>query len=45
VTPGPNNDNNNGFYYIGLVQIDVVPEPTAVALLVAGALPVVARRR
>jgi hypothetical protein len=38
VTPGPNNDNNNGFYYIGLMQVDVtpIPEPLAMSLLLAG---------
>lgn len=45
VAPGPNNDNNNGFYYIGLVQVDVVPEPTSIALaMLAVGLPVVLSR-
>ena len=54
VAPGPNNDNSNGFYYLGLLQIDiipdrsVVPEPSAVGLLgflVAGGLLLGRRRR
>lgn len=38
VTPGPNNDNNNGFYYIGLMQVDVraIPEPGSALLLLCG---------
>ena len=38
VTPGPNNDNSNGFYYIGLMQVDFVPEPSSLGLLLGGAL-------
>lgn len=36
VSPGTNNDNSNGFYYIGLMQVDVVPEPTSLLLILAG---------
>ena len=47
VEPGPNNDNNNGFYYIGLMQVDIrpIPEPTTFALLGAVLLAASARRQ
>lgn len=46
VEPGLDNDNTTGFYYIGLMQVDVVPEPSAIALLLSGlGLPLVARLR
>ena len=49
VEPGPNNTNANGFYYLGLVQVDVttIPEPSALALLslVVLAVPALRRRR
>ncbi len=45
VAPGPNNDNGNGFYYIGLMQVDVVPEPASLSLLAASGLLVLGRRR
>lgn len=45
VTPGPNNDNTNGFFYIGLMQVDVVPEPASLSLLAAAGLTVLGRRR
>jgi len=45
VTPGPNNDNGNGFYYIGLMQVDIVPEPASLSLLAASGLLVLGRRR
>ncbi len=45
VTPGPNNDNSNGFYYIGLVQVDAVPEPASLGLLAAAVVILVVRRR
>jgi len=38
VTPGPNNSNGIGFYYINLMQVDVVaiPEPMSASLLLSG---------
>lgn len=45
VTPGPNNNNSNGFYYIGLMQVDIVPEPASLSLLGAAGLAVLGRRR
>lgn len=45
VTPGPNNNNTNGFFYIGLMQVDIVPEPASLSLLAAAGLCVLGRRR
>ncbi|MCA9239480.1 MAG: hypothetical protein KDA37_04745 [Planctomycetales bacterium] len=47
VEPGPNNNNPNGFFYIGLVQVDIspnVPEPSAFILSSLVAAACVARR-
>ncbi|MDC0935502.1 PEP-CTERM sorting domain-containing protein, partial [Pirellulales bacterium] len=46
VEPGPNNDNGQGFYYIGLMQVDIrpIPEPTTLALLGAVLLATAGRR-
>lgn len=45
VTPGPNNSNGIGFYYIGLMQVDVIPEPTSLCLtLFALGMPLCTRR-
>ncbi len=44
VTPGPNNSTSTGFYYINLMQVDVVPEPASVALMGAAGLMVLGRR-
>lgn len=47
LTQGPNNDNDTGFIYLGVMTITTVPEPGTWALL-AGAIPlglVVWRRR
>ncbi|HRX83556.1 MAG TPA: PEP-CTERM sorting domain-containing protein [Phycisphaerae bacterium] len=38
VGPGPNNNNSSGFYYIGAMRIDIVPEPASALLLGLGAL-------
>lgn len=43
ISPGPNNNNSLGFYYIGAVKMDVVPEPASLALLLLSALAL--RRR
>ncbi len=49
VEPGPNNDNTNGFYYIGVMQVDTspVPEPATISLVTVlfSAIAFVARRR
>ncbi len=45
LTPGPDNDNSNGFFYIGLMQVDIVPEPASLSLLAAAGLCVLGRRR
>lgn len=44
VSPGVNNDNSNGFYYIGLMQVDVVPEPTSLLLILAGGVAALTSR-
>ena len=38
VTPGPNNTNGVGFYYINLMQVGIVPipEPMSAMLLLTG---------
>ncbi len=45
VTAGPNNNNGIGFFYLGLMQVDVVPEPASLSLLAASGLLVLGRRR
>jgi len=45
VTAGPNNTNSSGFYYLGYVQITVVPAPASLGLLGLGSLTAVRRRR
>lgn len=47
VFKGPNNDNGNGFYYLGAIRIDsrVIPAPGSVALLIASGLVMSRRRR
>lgn len=42
--PGPNNSNGNGFYYVGLMQVDIVPEPASLALFALGAFAMIRRR-
>lgn len=45
VDPGPNNSNANRFYYLGVMEINSTPEPSAIAL--AGIVPAIGllRRR
>jgi hypothetical protein len=38
LTKGPNNDNINGFFYLGAMQIVAVPEPSILALAGLGGL-------
>ncbi|MCA9257645.1 MAG: hypothetical protein KDA61_00540 [Planctomycetales bacterium] len=47
VSPGPNNDNGSGFYYIGAMSIEsgAVPEPTAAALAALAGMALTRRRR
>lgn len=45
VTAGPNNTNSNGFWYLGFVQITIVPGPSSAALLGMGGLVGFRRRR
>ncbi len=47
VSPGPNNDNTNGFFYLGAVQMigRPVPVPSTAALLAVGGACAVRRRR
>lgn len=45
VTPGADNDNGTGFYYIGLMQVDVVPEPASLGLFGLAGLALLRRRR
>ncbi len=45
VSPGPNNDNTNGFFYLGAIRVDVVPSPSSATLLGTAALFMCRRRR
>ncbi len=45
VTAGPNNTNSFGFYYLGYMELTVVPAPGAAALLGLGSFVAVRRRR
>lgn len=45
VTAGPNNTNSSGFYYLGYVQITVVPAPASLGLVGLGSLVALRRRR
>lgn len=38
VQAGPGNDNNNGFFYVNLMQVDTIPEPTGAVLALAAGL-------
>lgn len=44
VGPGPNNNNSSGFYYIGAMKLDIVPEPATLMLLGFGAMTLLRRR-
>jgi len=47
VSAGPNNDNGNGFFYLGAIRIDTrpVPSPGSLALLTTGGLFITRRKR
>lgn len=47
VESGPQNDNGQGFYYIGLLQVDTrpIPEPTTFALVILAAGTIASGRR
>lgn len=46
VSPGAANDNNNGFYYINLMEVSTsIPEPTSAAILLVSGLILAAKRR
>ena len=47
ISAGPNNDNGNGFYYLGAIRIDTrpVPSPGSLALLTTGGLFIARRKR
>jgi len=47
IDPGPNNTNTaNGFYYLGVMEINSVPEPTALALMgIVPAIGLLRRKR
>ncbi len=45
VTAGPNNTSSFGFYYLGYVQITVVPAPASLGLVGMGSLVALRRRR
>lgn len=47
VERGPNNDNGNGFYYLGVMQVDSrpVPEPSALLILLSGTIAFIGKRR
>lgn len=42
---GPNNTNSRSFYYINALQLDIVPEPSALALYAIGSLIAASSRR
>lgn len=44
-TAGPNNTNSSGFWYLGYVEIGIVPAPSAAALIGLGTLVATRRRR
>ena len=45
VTAGPNNTNSSGFYYLGYVEITVVPAPASLGLVGLGSIAALRRRR
>jgi len=45
ITAGPNNSNSLQYYYLGVMEVNAVPEPVTLALLCLGGLAAVRRRR
>lgn len=45
IDPGPGNTNSNGFYYLNVLEINSVPEPTGVAAALLVAAGLLSRRR
>jgi len=45
LSPGPNNNQAQGFYYLNVMEINSVPEPTGLAVLAGGAALLLGRRR
>jgi PEP-CTERM motif len=45
IQPGPNNTSSNGFFYLGGLDINPVPEPASLCLMGLGGLLITARRR
>ena len=45
IQPGPNNTNSTGFFYLGGLDINPVPEPASLCLMGLGGLLIAARRR
>ena len=44
VQPGPNNNNSLGFYYLGAIKMNIVPEPASLSLLLLGGFALLRRR-
>lgn len=45
VQAGPNNDNGNKFFYLGVMEIEAIPEPASLSFLSLGGLFLLRRRR
>lgn len=47
ISPGPNNNNTSGFFYIGALRLETsaVPEPSSMAMIVMGGLGLALARR
>ncbi len=45
VSPGSNNNNGSKFYYLGVLEIASVPEPTSMGVLGLGAMALLRRHR
>ncbi len=44
IQPGPNNNNSSGFYYLGGLDINPVPEPATLCLMGLGGVLIAVRR-
>lgn len=45
VSPGPNNNNTSGFFYLGAMQFTAVPEPSSIVLAALGGIGLMIVRR